>query len=42
MVQDKTLSARLFDYGNITLMVLLGLICILPFIHITAVSLSSA
>lgn len=40
MVEDKTLGARLFDVFNITLMIALALVCILPFVHVTAVSFS--
>lgn len=40
VVKDRTLRGRLFDYANLTLMFLLALSCVLPMIHVIAVSLS--
>lgn len=42
MVQDKSFGSRMFEYGNIFLLTLLGLACLLPFVHVVAVSLSSS
>src|SRR5688500_15975544 len=41
MVQEKSLASRLFDLANILLLVLFGLACLLPMVHIIAVSLSN-
>jgi len=41
MKQDRTLGNRLFDYTNHTLLLLLGIVTVLPFIYITAVSFTS-
>ncbi len=41
MVQDKTLGSRLFDIVNYTLLSLIGLVTILPFIHVIAGSFTT-
>lgn len=41
MIQEKSLASRLFDLTNYLLLVLFGLLCLLPMIHIIAVSLSN-
>jgi putative aldouronate transport system permease protein len=41
MVQEKSLASRLFDLANILLLIFFGLACLLPMIHILAVSLSN-
>jgi putative aldouronate transport system permease protein len=41
MVREKSLASRLFDMANILLLVLIGLACLLPMLHILAVSLSN-
>jgi len=41
MVQDKTLGSRLFDIFNYTLLSLIGLVTILPFIHVIAGSFTT-
>jgi putative aldouronate transport system permease protein len=40
MIYERNIWNRLFDIGNYIFMVLLCLVCVLPFIHILAVSLS--
>ena len=40
MIQDRTIRSRAFDIFNCVLLFLLGLICVLPFIHLLAVSVS--
>jgi len=42
MVQDKSIGSRLFDWSNVFLLAILGLACLLPFVHVVAVSLSSS
>ncbi|RAV21401.1 carbohydrate ABC transporter permease [Paenibacillus contaminans] len=42
MIESRTFSRRLFIAANYTLMTALGLLCILPFIHVWALSASSA
>jgi putative aldouronate transport system permease protein len=41
MIQEKSWGSRLFDVANYVLLLLFGLICLLPMIHIIAVSLSN-
>lgn len=41
MVQDKSLGSRLFDVLNCTLLALIGLAAILPFIHVIAGSFTT-
>jgi putative aldouronate transport system permease protein len=41
MVQEKSWTGRLFDAGIILLLLLFGLACLLPMVHIIAVSLSN-
>jgi putative aldouronate transport system permease protein len=40
MIQDRTVGSKVFDVFNNILLVFLGLICVLPFIHLVAVSVS--
>lgn len=40
MVEDRSRGARLFDVGNHLLLALLALVCLMPLIHVTAVSFS--
>lgn len=42
MVQDKTISSRLFDIVNYTLLAIIGLITFLPFIHVVAGSFTTS
>jgi putative aldouronate transport system permease protein len=41
MVQDRTPGSRLIDAGIVLVLTLVGLSCLLPFVHVIAVSLSS-
>jgi putative aldouronate transport system permease protein len=41
MTQDKTWGNRIFDAVNYTLLMLTGLICIVPFIYVLAVSFTA-
>ncbi len=41
MIQEKSLGSRLFDIANHLLLLLFGLACLFPMIHIVAVSLSN-
>lgn len=41
MVQDKTISSRIFDIVNYTLLLIIGLVTILPFIHVIAGSFTT-
>ncbi|TNJ64966.1 carbohydrate ABC transporter permease [Paenibacillus hemerocallicola] len=41
MIQDKTWSNRLFDTVNYALLILIALVCILPFIYVLAVSFTA-
>jgi putative aldouronate transport system permease protein len=41
MVREKSWTSRLFDMTNIVLLLLFGLACLLPMMHIVAVSLSN-
>lgn len=41
MVQDKTLSSRIFDIVNYTLLLIIGLVTILPFLHVIAGSFTT-
>lgn len=40
MVQDKSLSSRLVDFLNTLFLIIISLLCILPFLHILAGSLA--
>ncbi|MBW7456343.1 carbohydrate ABC transporter permease [Paenibacillus sepulcri] len=42
MVENKTLSQRIFTIGNYTALSLLALLCIFPLVHILAISFSSS
>ncbi len=42
MVQDRTLGSRLFDSINYVVLTLVGLSCLLPVVHLAAVSFSDA
>ncbi|ACX63957.1 carbohydrate ABC transporter permease [Paenibacillus sp. FSL H8-0457] len=41
MVQDKTISSRIFDIVNYTLLSIIGLVTILPFLHVIAGSFTT-
>lgn len=41
-IQSNTLSSRIFDLLNIIIMLFISLICLIPFLNIIAISLSSA
>jgi putative aldouronate transport system permease protein len=41
MVQEKSVASRLFDLANYLILILFGLACLLPMVHIVAVSLSN-
>src|SRR5690606_8675676 len=41
MIQEKSLGSRLFDIANHLLLLLFGLACLFPMVHIVAVSLSN-
>ena len=41
MVQDKTISSRIFDIVNYTLLLIIGLVTILPFLHVIAGSFTT-
>ncbi|CAN5821510.1 carbohydrate ABC transporter permease [soil metagenome] len=41
MIQEKSWASRLFDLTNYLILVLFGLLCLLPMIHLVAVSLSN-
>ncbi|NMO96821.1 carbohydrate ABC transporter permease [Paenibacillus lemnae] len=41
MVQDRTLSSRLFDIVNSTLLIIIALVTILPFLHVIAGSFTT-
>ncbi|GAA4866466.1 carbohydrate ABC transporter permease [Paenibacillus vulneris] len=42
MVQDKTFASRLFDFVNITLLVIVSLLMLLPFLHVVMGSFTTA
>jgi putative aldouronate transport system permease protein len=42
MVENKSLSRRVFEVGNYTMLLLLSLLCIFPIVHILAISFSSS
>lgn len=42
MVENKSLSRRVFEVGNYTTLSLLALLCIFPIVHILAISFSSS
>lgn len=41
MIQEKSLGSRLFDIANYLFLLLFGLACLFPMVHIVAVSLSN-
>ncbi|MDF2938323.1 MAG: transporter permease [Paenibacillaceae bacterium] len=41
MIHDKTLGNRIFDIINHTLLLLIALICVMPFVYVVAVSFAS-
>jgi putative aldouronate transport system permease protein len=41
MVQDKTIGNRIFDSINATVLLITALLCVLPFVYVTAVSFTS-
>lgn len=41
MIQDKTIGNRIFDTVNYTLLLLIALACVMPFIYVLAVSFTS-
>ncbi|MFE0560606.1 carbohydrate ABC transporter permease [Paenibacillus sp. NPDC058910] len=41
MVQDNTISSRIFDIVNYTLLLIIGLVTILPFLHVIAGSFTT-
>ena len=42
MIQNKTLGGRIFAMVNTVLLILMGLLCLLPVLHVFALSLSSS
>ena len=42
MIQNKTFGSRLFTVINTVLLILMGLLCLLPVLHVFALSLSSS
>ncbi|RSL35340.1 carbohydrate ABC transporter permease [Salibacterium salarium] len=42
MVEDKTLSSRLFNITNATLLIIVALLCVLPFLHVVAGSFTTS
>lgn len=42
MVEDKTIGSRLFNWTNITLLTIISLLTILPFIHVLASSFTTS
>ncbi|MCL5996757.1 MAG: carbohydrate ABC transporter permease [Chloroflexi bacterium] len=40
MIQDRTIGSKVFDGFNYVILVFLGLFCVLPFIHLLAISVS--
>ncbi|MFC0473307.1 carbohydrate ABC transporter permease [Halalkalibacter kiskunsagensis] len=42
MVQDKTWGSRIFNITNITLLSIVALLCVLPFIHVVASSFTTS
>lgn len=42
MVQDKTFASRLFDFANITLLIIISLLMLLPFLHVVMGSFTTA
>jgi putative aldouronate transport system permease protein len=42
VIHDKSLGSRLFDTVNIVLLALLAIVCVFPFLHLLAVSLSDS
>ncbi|MFC0215796.1 carbohydrate ABC transporter permease [Paenibacillus chartarius] len=41
MIQDKTLGNRIFDIVNHTLLLVIALVCVMPFVYVLAVSFAS-
>jgi len=42
VIQDRSLGARSFDILNLLILAILGLLCLLPFVHVVAISFSGA
>jgi putative aldouronate transport system permease protein len=42
MVGDKSIGSRLFNLTNITLLAIIALLCVLPFIHVLAASFTTS
>ncbi|BBH24104.1 putative ABC transporter permease protein YtcP [Paenibacillus baekrokdamisoli] len=42
MVENKSISRRVFEVGNYTVLLLVSLLCIFPIVHILAISFSSS
>ena len=42
MIQNKNLGGRIFAMVNTVLLILMGLLCLLPVLHVFALSLSSS
>ncbi|WP_062050042.1 carbohydrate ABC transporter permease [Bacillus sp. JCM 19034] len=42
MVKDRSIGSRLFDVTNITLLVIIALLCVLPFLHVIAASFTTS
>ena len=42
MVGDKSLGSRLFTFTNVTLLAIIALLCVLPFIHVLAASFTTS
>ena len=40
MVREKSIASRLFDIANLLFLLLFGLVCLVPLVHVVAVSLS--
>ncbi|ARK29539.1 carbohydrate ABC transporter permease [Halalkalibacter krulwichiae] len=42
MVGDKSFGSRLFNFTNLTLLAIIALLCVLPFIHVLAASFTTS
>ena len=42
MVEDKTLGSRIFTWTNTTILILIGLVTVLPFLHVIAASFTTS
>ncbi|MCK0471584.1 carbohydrate ABC transporter permease [Halalkalibacter sp. APA_J-10(15)] len=42
MVKDRSIGSRIFDVTNITLLTIIALLCILPFLHVVAASFTTS